>query len=198
MAASAQCPACSDAVAVGAEFCPRCGVPLDVPDTPTGTAPAARAPATPSSGLRPPSSGHASSAGGGRATAPTIDGGRFLPGTLLLDRYRVIELLGRGGMGEVYRAGDLVLGQSVALKFLPPALREDPERLGRFYNEARLAREVTHPAVCRVHDVGETDGQTFLSMEYVDGEDPASLLRRDGHPPPDQAVGVGRQPFGGG
>jgi serine/threonine-protein kinase len=121
-----------------------------------------------------------------------VDGSRFVPGTLLLDRYRVIELLGRGGMGEVYRAEDLVLGQSVALKFLR-GLGEDAERLDRFYNEARMAREVTHPAVCRVHDVGQVDGQTFLSMEYVDGEDLASLLRRIGHLPGDKALQIARQ-----
>jgi hypothetical protein len=193
MSTLAQCPACSDPVAESARFCPRCGVSLDTSHTPTGTAPAARGRATPPAGTRrPSSSGHAPTPGG-RATAPTIDGGRFLPGTLLLDRYRVIELLGRGGMGEVYRAEDLVLGQSVALKFLPGALREDPERLARFYNEARMAREVTHPAVCRVHDVAEADGHIFLSMEYVDGEDLASLLRRIGRLPRDKAVEIARQ-----
>jgi hypothetical protein len=112
---------------------------------------------------------------------------------VLLDRYRVIELLGRGGMGEVYRAEDLMLAQPVALKFLPSALREDPQRLARFYNEARMAREVTHPAVCRVHDIAEADGQTFLSMEYVDGEDLASLLRRIGRLPRDKALEIARQ-----
>jgi hypothetical protein len=200
MTALTQCPACSDGVAADASSCPRCGAFLDTSATPTGTAPAPRPPATPPSGgaRRPPSSGHGASAtGGGRATAPTIDGGRFLPGTLLLDRYRVIELLGRGGMGEVYRAEDLVLGQVVALKFLPGAVREDPDRLARFYNEARMAREVSHPAVCRVHDVAEADGQTFLSMEYVDGEDLASLLRRIGRLPRDKALEAARQLCGG-
>jgi serine/threonine-protein kinase len=115
-----------------------------------------------------------------------------VPGTLLLDRYRVVELLGRGGMGEVYRAEDLVLGQSVALKFLR-GLGQDAEWLDRFYNEARMAREVTHPAVCRVHDVGEVDGQTFLSMEYVDGEHVASLLHRIGRLPRDKALQIARE-----
>ncbi len=116
-----------------------------------------------------------------------------MPGTLLLDRYRVVELLGRGGMGEVYRAEDLVLGQLVALKFLPADLRLDTERLGRFYNEVRMAREVTHPAVCRVHDVAEAEGQPFLSMEYVDGEDLGSLLRQIGRLPADKCVDIARQ-----
>jgi Protein kinase domain len=122
-----------------------------------------------------------------------VGGGRFLPGTLLLDRYRVVELLGRGGMGEVYRAEDLVLGQLVALKFLPANLRLDPDRLERFYNEVRMAREVSHSVVCRVHDVAEIDGQPFLSMEYVDGEDLASLLRRIGRLPADKSIDIARQ-----
>jgi serine/threonine-protein kinase len=96
-------------------------------------------------------------------------------------------------MGEVYRAEDLVLGQLVALKFLPADLRLDPERLARFYNEVRMAREVSHPVVCRVHDVAEVDGQPFLSMEYVDGEDLASLLRRIGRLPADKSIDIARQ-----
>jgi serine/threonine-protein kinase len=112
---------------------------------------------------------------------------------LLLDRYRIIGLLGRGGMGEVYRADDLRLGQAVALKFLPPDLASDPVRLARFHNEVRLARQVSHPNVCRVHDIGDVDGQPFLSMEYVDGEDLSSLLRRIGRLPKDKAVEIARQ-----
>jgi serine/threonine-protein kinase len=96
-------------------------------------------------------------------------------------------------MGEVYRAEDLRLEQPVALKFLPEAVEADAERLARFYNEARLARAVTHPAVCRVHDVGDVDGHVFLSMEYVDGEDLASLRKRLGRLSPDKAVEIARQ-----
>ncbi|MCI0460730.1 MAG: serine/threonine protein kinase [Gemmataceae bacterium] len=118
---------------------------------------------------------------------------RFAPGTLLDGRYRVVALLGKGGMGEVYRADDLRLGQSVALKFLPPHLAADPERLQRFLNEARVARQVSHPNVCRVHDIGEVEGQPFLSMEYIDGEDLASLLKRIGRLPEDKAVELARQ-----
>jgi serine/threonine-protein kinase len=112
-----------------------------------------------------------------------FDQARFIPGTILADRYRVVSLIGRGGMGEVYRAEDLKLGQAVALKFLPEALARRPDRLARFHQEVRLARQVSHPNVCRVYDVGETDGQPYLSMEYVDGEDMASLLRRIGRLP---------------
>src|SRR5687767_11066852 len=102
------------------------------------------------------------------------DHARFPSGVVLANRYRIVALAGRGGMGEVYRADDLKLGQVVALKFLPLAVATDPSKLARLFAEARLAREVTHPNVCRVHDVGEVDGQHFLTMEYVDGEDLAS------------------------
>jgi serine/threonine-protein kinase len=96
-------------------------------------------------------------------------------------------------MGEVYRADDLKLGQAVALKFLPRDVDQDAERLERFLTEVRLSRQVTHPNVCRVYDVAEADGRHFLSMEYVDGEDLASLLRRIGRLPEDKAVEIARQ-----
>ena len=110
------------------------------------------------------------------ASSPSLDGGGFSPGTILGERYRIIGLIGRGGMGEVYRADDLKLGQPVALKFLPAKLASEPAWIERFYAEVRHARGVSHPNVCRVYDVGEIEGRHFLSMEYVDGEDLASLL----------------------
>ena len=85
-------------------------------------------------------------------------------------------------MGEVYRATDLALGQSVALKFLPEEATHDPRLLERFHGEVRIARQVSHPNVCRVYDIGEAEGMPFISMEYVDGEDLASLLHA--HRPP--------------
>jgi serine/threonine-protein kinase len=127
------------------------------------------------------------------SSSQASDGGRFLPGQVLANRYRIIGLLGRGGMGEVYRADDLKLGQPVALKFLPEAFASDGGRLERFFNEVRTARQVTHPNVCRVHDLGEVNGHHFLSMEYVDGEDLGTLLRRIGRVPRDKAVQIARQ-----
>jgi serine/threonine-protein kinase len=112
---------------------------------------------------------------------------------LVAGRYRIIALLGKGGMGEVYRADDLTLGQAVALKFLPDEAARDEGLLERFRNEVRIARRVSHPNVCRVYDVGDVDGQTFFTMEYVDGEDLASLLRRIGRLPPDKALDIARQ-----
>ena len=126
-------------------------------------------------------------------SSDSIDGGTFAAGTVLVERYRIIGLLGRGGMGEVYRADDLKLGQPVALKFLPRAFAADAARRERFFAEVRLARQVSHPNVCRVYDVGEIDGQHYLSMEYVDGEDLASLLRRIGRLPQDKALELSRE-----
>jgi predicted Ser/Thr protein kinase len=112
---------------------------------------------------------------------------------LLAGRYRIIALLGKGGMGEVYRADDLTLGQPVALKFLPDEAAHDQGLIERFKNEVRIARRVSHPNVCRVYDVGEVEGHTFFTMEYVDGEDLASLLRRIGRLPEDKALEIARQ-----
>jgi serine/threonine-protein kinase len=108
-------------------------------------------------------------------------------------RYRIIALLGRGGMGEVYRADDLKLGNAVALKFLPPSLERDIGLLDRFHAEVRNARQIAHPNVCRVYDIGEIDGRHYFTMEYIDGEDLASLLRRIGRLPHDKAVELGHQ-----
>lgn len=121
------------------------------------------------------------------------DEGRFVAGTLLGGRYRVLGLLGRGGMGEVYRATDLMLGQSVALKFLPEEAAKNPRLLERFHGEVRVARMVSHPNVCRVFDIGQIDGAPYISMEYVDGEDLASLLLRIGRLPADKAVEIARK-----
>jgi len=112
---------------------------------------------------------------------------------MLDKRYRIVALLGRGGMGEVYRADDLKLGQPVALKFLPGGFERDERRLSRLLSEVKNARQVSHANVCRVYDVGEADGQHYLSMEYVDGEDLVSLLRRIGRLPQEKALQVARQ-----
>ena len=126
-------------------------------------------------------------------SSSNVDYGRFPPGEIIEGRYRVIGLLGRGGMGEVYRADDLRLGQPVALKFLPETLSHDPVRLAQFHNEVRTARQVSHPNVCRVYDIGDASGHLFLTMEYVDGEDLSSLLRRIGRLPEDKALEIARQ-----
>jgi hypothetical protein len=126
-------------------------------------------------------------AGSSRSPFPSIEEGRFPAGTTLAGRFRILGLLGRGGMGEVYRALDLTLNQPVALKFISVAHTSEAV-LARFRNEVRIARQVSHPNVCRVYDIGVIEGQHFLSMEYVDGEDLASLLRRIGRLPSDKAL----------
>src|SRR4249919_3620289 len=126
-------------------------------------------------------------------TAATPPSGVFTPGAIIAGRYRLVALLGRGGMGEVFRADDLTLDQPVALKFLPEAVAADPERLAQFHAELRTARQVSHKNVCRLYDLGEADGRRFLTMEYVDGEDLASLLRRIGRIPQDKAIEIARQ-----
>ncbi|MEK6286875.1 MAG: serine/threonine-protein kinase [Acidobacteriota bacterium] len=100
-------------------------------------------------------------------------------------------------MGEVFKAEDLKLNQTVALKFLPEKIALDGGMLARFHNEVRIARQVAHPNVCRVYDIGEVDGLHFISMEFIDGEDLASLLRRIGHLPGVKAVEIARQICGG-
>ena len=126
-------------------------------------------------------------------TSESIDDARFVPGDVLLARYRIVGLLGRGGMGEVYRADDLKLKQSVALKFLPASLSADGAALARFYKEVSVARQISHRHVCRVYDVSEYQGEHFISMEYVRGEELSSLLKRIGRLPQDKATDVARQ-----
>jgi serine/threonine protein kinase len=186
-----KCPACAHDLPDGAAFCPACAAPVDFTSTPTVTrVESPRDPANPISPPRPPSAqprppaSHSSNFG---------YEARYVPGSTLLDRYRIVSPLGKGGMGEVYRAEDLKLGQTVALKFLPKSLSRNEEALARFVREVRIARQVSHPNVCRVFDIGEADGQTFLTMEFVDGEDMSSLIRRIGRLPADKALEIARQ-----
>ena len=181
------CPHCGSGVLASARFCAACGaqntssseVQVTVDRSPSSPAPVA-----------PSSSGASSRIG---ATSLRGESGRILPGTLLTDRYRIVALIGRGGMGEVYRAEDLKLDQDVALKFLPEKLVQDGAALARFHREVRIAREISHPNVCRVFDIGEVNGVPFISMEYVDGEDLSTLLRRIGRLPQDKAIDMARQ-----
>jgi len=189
-----RCTSCSTELPANSRFCLTCGANL----TPSGTHQpksnpddvatiamtdmGASPPIAPTSGSRFRVSGSGSA-----------DTQRFPPGTLIASRYRVVARLGKGGMGEVFRADDLILGQTVALKFLPPAATNNPNLLARFYDEVRIARQVTHPNVCRVHDIGELQGQPYLSMAYIDGEDLGVLLRRIGRLPAGKATEFSRK-----
>ncbi len=168
------CPACSGKVPEESRFCPHCGLSQSVFDSETQVAGA--------EALSPSA-----------ISSDSIEGGRFAPGTLFAGRYRIVGMLGRGGMGEVYRAEDLKLRDAVAIKFIPDRLASDAIWLTRFHNEVRLAHQVTHPNVCRVHDLGESEGRHYLTMEFIDGEDLSSLLRRIGRLPSDKGIEIARQ-----
>ena len=118
---------------------------------------------------------------------------RLAPGQLLANRYRIVAPSRARRHGEVYRADDLTLGQSVALKFLPQHLIRDPERLARFRGEVSIARQISHPNICRVYDIAEHDGQPFLTMEYIDGENLATLLKKVGRLPEERGIEIARQ-----
>ena len=120
-------------------------------------------------------------------------GGAFVPGKILASRYRIIERVGRGSMGEVYHAEDLTLELSVALKFLPAETARNQHARKRFRDEVRMARQISHPNVCRVYDIADVEGQLFISMEYIRGEDLRSLLRRIGRLPSDKALDIAVQ-----
>ena len=114
----------------------------------------------------------------------------FAAGDVFAGRYRVVSRLGVGGMGEVYRADDLTLGEPVALKLLLPDGSIAPERL---LEEVRLARRVTHPSVCRVFDVSAFQDRHFFTMELVDGEDLGRVLRRVGRLPSERVLEIAQQ-----
>src|SRR5215470_17299014 len=165
-----QCPSCAAENTSGSRFCSSCGESL-IAVSQVLTSPAALGAGPVVAVVRV----------GRLVSSDAIPVGGLTPGAILADRYRIIGLLGRGGMGEVYRADDLKLGQPVALKFLPRNLSADAVRRERFFAEVRITRQLAHPNICRVYDIGETHGQHFLSMEFIDGEDLASLVTRIGH-----------------
>src|ERR1017187_10310098 len=167
-----RCPSCATELTAPSRFCPSCGAAV-IPSSEAATVAIPRHHSSPSSS--------------------SIDEGRFPAGTLLADRYRILSLLGRGGLGEVYRANDLKLSQPVAIKFLPEETAANERMLARFHAEVRIARQVSHPNVCRVYDIGEYQGSAYITMEYVDGEDLASLLRRIGRLPSDKAIEIARK-----
>jgi predicted Ser/Thr protein kinase len=170
----ARCPECSASLDESDHTCSACGIPLDGTSAPTEVESFQPAP---------------------RSSEATVEIRlpKFLPGALLAGRYRLVSLLGRGGMGEIYQVEDLKLGQPVALKFLPEAVARNGAVLARFHREVRLARQIAHPNVCRVFDVGDADGRPFLSMELIRGTDLHSLLRKEGRLPPKKALDVAWQ-----
>lgn len=187
------CPSCGEEITGAGRFCPGCGAPVRS----SSQIPTEMAKGPPARKRRPDrEAGPARGSAGSRSAPPSSDGvssGRFAPGAMLAGRYRIVGLLGKGGMGEVYRADDLTLGQAVALKFLPEEPAGDRERMSQLLEEVRIARQISHPNVCRVYDIEESDGQRFIAMEYVDGEDLASLLGRIGRFSGERGAQIARQ-----
>jgi serine/threonine protein kinase len=108
---------------------------------------------------------------------------------LIAGKYRIIEEVGAGGMGVVYKAEDLKLKRSVALKFLPPHLMDSPELKERFLIEAQAAAALSHPNICVIHEVGESEGRPYIAMEYVEGETLRDKVRK-GPLKPEEAVDI--------
>ncbi len=117
----------------------------------------------------------------------------LLPGTRLGGRYEILQTIGEGGMGAVYKAEDRELSRTVALKVIRPELASNPDILQRFKQELRLSHQVTHKNVIRIYDLGEGDGVKFITMEYIEGKDLRSLIREKKRFTPEEAVSVIRQ-----
>ncbi len=166
-----KCQACASEVPEGTTSCISCWKVVDAEEAP-GPVPSDRA-----------TQALAGNKGNGK---------HFLPGTILAGRYRIVSLLGCGGMGAIYRADDVKLDVPVALKLLPDPLAGDETSIRLLLNEVRLARQVSHPNVCRVYDVGEVEGRHLICMEFIDGQDLAALLRREGRLPLARAVEIAR------
>ena len=114
-------------------------------------------------------------------------------GSTLANRYEIIEELGKGGMGKVYRVEDTKLKQEVALKLIKPEVAKDKKTIERFRNELKLAREIAHRNVCRMYDLNEEKGIHYITMEYVRGEDLRSLIRRIGQLPIGKSISIANQ-----
>src|SRR5216684_1491801 len=172
-----QCPVCQADNPSTAATCEKCNTPFPlsdatIPPTEYGQAVGWSAAVT----LRPSSEAAAK--------------GQLEPGSVLGERYEILQLLGQGGMGAVYKARDIELERTVALKLIRPDLASHPEILRRFKQELILAREVTHRNVIRIFDLGQASGVRYITMEYVEGRDLRALLHEKKKLTPEEAVPI--------
>ncbi|OLE21179.1 MAG: hypothetical protein AUI36_34495 [Cyanobacteria bacterium 13_1_40CM_2_61_4] len=186
-----QCPQCQYENPAGAIRCAKCDSSLDLSGE-TAT----------SSGTTATGAGATVTSGAGASgvtedwSKPAAPAGVYgfaqalVPGTVLGGRYEILELLGEGGMGAVYKARDRELDRFVALKVIRPELANQQEVLRRFKQELILARQVTHKSVIRIFDLGEAEGIKFISMDYIEGQDLRSLLRQKGRLAPEEATAI--------
>ncbi len=114
-------------------------------------------------------------------------------GSTFAGRYQIIEELGRGGMGKVYKALDAEVNEKIALKLIKPEIAADKKTIDRFRNELKFARKIRHKNVCQMYDLGTAEGAYFITMEYVAGEDLKRLIRKMGHLSPGQAISIAKQ-----
>jgi tetratricopeptide (TPR) repeat protein/predicted Ser/Thr protein kinase len=169
-----ECPQCHTVNPPTAASCSKCGTAFDFDGA---TMAAVTAAVTPASEVGKGWSVPAQTPGTGGVAAM---GTSLPPGTILGTRYEIVQMLGQGGMGAVYKAKDRELERFVALKVIRPQLAMDPEILARFKQELILARQVTHKNVIRIFDLGEADGIKFITMEFIEGQDLKSVITEKG------------------
>src|SRR5436309_6073745 len=167
------CPQCSHTNPAESVLCEECATPLPLDDQ-----------------TIQPGSASGWSAPVGDVVVRPAAAKEFSPGTLLGHRYEILQLLGQGGMGAVYKARDVELERLVALKLIRPDLASHPEMLRRFKHELILAREVTPPNVIRIFDLGQASGLRYITMEYVEGRDLRALLHEKRKLTPEEAVPI--------
>ena len=181
-----QCPLCQAENLPTAGSCTKCSTPLPLHDPSLDETIAVDT----LSERTIPRATYAWSVAGDSPPSAALATGEGLIGTLLAERYEILELLGQGGMGAVYKARDTELERFVALKLIRPELASNPEILHRFKQELILARDVTHRNVIRIFDLGQSKGIKFITMEFVEGRDLRTMLRERGKIPPEETVQI--------
>ena len=182
-----ECPHCHSSNLPTAVLCAKCGTPFDL----DGATMAVTAAAV----MTPPTTATAEAVAKGWSvpSSPGASGTFLAPGTMLGTRYEIVQLLGQGGMGAVYKATDLELDRIVALKVIRPELAVHPDILQRFKQELILARQITHRNVIRIFDLSEANGIKFITMEFIEGQDLKSLVSEKGRLSFDESVRITEQ-----